>query len=175
MLSTIAIIVVAGLAAVLLFAATKPDTFRVERTAGIKAPAEKIYPLINDFHSWESWSPFEKLDPAMKKSYSGPANGLGAVYEWEGNSKAGMGRMEITSTSPSSSVSIKLDFLKPFEGHNTAQFTLQPTGDTTNVTWAMYGGVPYMAKLMTLVFDRDRMIGAMFDEGLANLKARTEG
>jgi hypothetical protein len=175
MFMTVGIVVVAVLAGVLLFAATRADTFRVERTTGIKAPADKIYSLINDFHRWETWSPFEKLDPAMKKSYSGPASGRGAIYEWEGNSKAGMGRMEITGTSPSSSVTIKLDFLKPFEGHNTAQFTLQPTGDSTNVSWAMYGAVPYMAKLMTMFFDRDRMLGTMFDEGLANLKARTEG
>ena len=112
------------LAAILGFAATKPGTFRVERAKSIQAPPEKIFDLINDFHRWVSWSPWEKLDPAMKRTFAGAASGKGAVYEWAGNSKAGQGRMEITDAAPGSKVTIKLDFLKPFEGHNTAEFTL---------------------------------------------------
>ncbi|HTD06586.1 SRPBCC family protein [Undibacterium sp.] len=173
-IKTIAIVVVVLLAAVLLFAATRPDTFRVERTASIKAPPEKIFALINDFHSWGSWSPYEKLDPAMKKTFSGAASGLGSVYAWEGADKAGAGRMEITESSPASRVIIKLDFIKPFEGHNVADFTLHTQGEATTLTWAMHGPSPYIAKLMGLFFNMDHMIGKDFEAGLANLKAATE-
>jgi uncharacterized protein YndB with AHSA1/START domain len=148
MLKTIAIVVVVLLAALLVYAATRPDTFRVQRSASIKAPPEKLFPLINDLHSWGSWSPWEKMDPAMKRTHSGAAYGKGAVYEWEGNNKVGKGRMEITETSPPSKVVIKLDFVKPFEAHNIAEFTLEPQGDSTNVTWAMHGPNPYIAKVI---------------------------
>jgi K+-transporting ATPase KdpF subunit len=174
MFKIIAIVVVVLLAAVLIFAVTKPDTFRVQRATSIKAPPEKIFALINDFHSWGSWSPWEKLDPAMKRTFSGTAKGKGAVYEWEGNSEVGAGRMEITDLSPPSKVIIKLDFIKPFEGHNTAEFTLRAQGDTTNVAWAMHGPSPYIAKVMGIFFNMDRMIGNDFEAGLANLKALTE-
>ena len=174
MLKTIAIAVVVLVAAVLVFAATRPDTFRVERTATIKAPPEKIFPFITDFHSWDSWSPWEKMDPAMKRTYSGAASGKGAAYAWEGNSKVGEGRMEITESSPPSKVTIKLDFVKPIEGHNTAEFTLEPKGDSTNVTWAMYGPSPYIAKLIGVFVSMDNMIGKEFETGLANLKTVAE-
>jgi hypothetical protein len=174
MFATIAIIVIALPAAVLAFAATKPDSFRIERATRIEASPEKIFPLINDFRSWGYWSPYEKLDPIMKRTYSGPANGNGAVYEWEGNNQAGQGRMEIMDSYPPSTIAIKLDFIKPFEGHNTAEFTLEARGDSTNVTWAMYGSDPYIAKVMTIFFSRDRMVGAQFETGLANLKTIVE-
>src|SRR6185436_2103943 len=147
MFKKIAISVVVLIAALLAYAATRPDTFRVERSASIKAPPEKIFPLINDFHKWDAWSPWEKMDPAMKRTHSGAASGKGAVYEWEGNDKVGKGRMEIAESSPPSKVAIKLDFLKPFEAHNTAEFTLEGKGDSTNVKWAMYGPSPYITKL----------------------------
>jgi carbon monoxide dehydrogenase subunit G len=173
------VLIVVGLlvivvAAVLGFAATKPDAFRIQRSASIKAAPEKIFALINDFHRWGSWSPWEKLDPALKRTYSGAANGQGAVYEWEGNKKVGKGRMEITSTTPPSKITIKLDFLKPFEAHNTAEFTLESQGDSTNVTWAMEGRLPYMFKVMTLFGSMDKMVGKDFEAGLANLKSLTE-
>jgi uncharacterized protein YndB with AHSA1/START domain len=174
MFTTIAIIVVVLLAALLGFAATKTDTFRVERATFIKAPPEKIFPLINDFHGWSSWSPYEKLDPAMKRTFSGAVNGKGAVYEWEGNNKAGKGRMEITDTSSPSKVTIKLDFVKPFEGHNIAEFTLEAKGDSTNVTWALHGPTPYIAKVMGIFVSMDRLLGKEFETGLGNLKALTE-
>jgi uncharacterized protein YndB with AHSA1/START domain len=139
MFNIVSIAVVVLLAALLVFAATKPDTFRVQRATSIKAPPEKIFALINDFHSWGTWSPYEKIDPTMKRTHSGAANGKGAAYEWEGNSKVGKGRMEVTDTSPSSKITIKLDFVKPIEGHNTAEFTLEARGDSTNVTWVMHG------------------------------------
>jgi uncharacterized protein YndB with AHSA1/START domain len=174
MFNIIAIIVVVLIAALLGFAATRPDTFRVQRATSIKAPPEKIFALINDFHSWGSWSPWEKMDPTMKRTHSGAANGKGAVYEWEGNNKVGKGRMEIMDTSPPSKVTIKLDFVKPFEGHNIAEFTLEAKGDSTNVTWAMYGPNPYIAKLIHMLFNMDNMIGKDFETGLANLKTVAE-
>jgi hypothetical protein len=174
MLKTIAIVIVAVIAAILVYAATRPDDFRVQRSTSIKAPPEKIFALVNDLHSWGSWSPWEKMDPAMKRTYSGAPSGKGAAYAWEGNSKVGEGRMEITDTSPPSKVAIKLDFIKPIEGHNTADFTLEPKGDVTNVTWLMYGPSPYIAKVMGIFVSMDKMIGKDFEDGLANLKAVAE-
>jgi carbon monoxide dehydrogenase subunit G len=174
MFKKIAIVVVVLLAAVLLFATTKPDTFRVERTASIQAPPEKVFALINDLHNWGSWSPWEKLDPNMTRTYSGAASGKGAAYAWEGNSKVGAGRMEITDTSAPSKVTIQLDFLKPFEGHNIAEFTLAPQGSSTKVTWAMYGPSPYITKVMSVFISMDSMIGKDFESGLANLKTVAE-
>jgi K+-transporting ATPase KdpF subunit len=161
------------LAAVLLYAATKPDTFRVQRAASIKAPPEKISAVLSDFHAWEAWSPWEKLDPAMKRGYSGAAKGKGAVYAWQGNSEVGQGRMEITEAAPSR-VAMDLDFVKPFEAHNKVVFTLVPKGDSTEVTWTMQGPLPYMAKVAHVVFDMDSMVGKQFETGLANLKSISE-
>lgn len=174
MIKTIGIVVVILIAAVLIFAATKPDSFSVQRATGIKAAPEKIFALLDDFHNWGVWSPWEKMDPNMKRTFNGPANGKGSVYEWEGNSKVGQGRMEITDASAPSQVTIKLDFIKPFEGHNVAEFVLEPKGDSTNVTWTMRGPSPYIAKLMSVFFSMDSMIGKDFEAGLANLKAAAE-
>ena len=174
MFKIIAIIIGLLLAGLLIFAATRPDAFRVQRQVSIKAPPEKIFPLINDFHQWGAWSPYEKLDPTMKRTYSGAGLGKGAVYAWDGSGKAGAGRMEIQESSPSSRVAIQLDFTKPFEARNTAEFTLQHQGDATTVTWAMYGPSPYIAKLMGVFFSMDTMIGKDFEAGLANLKSTSE-
>ncbi len=174
MFKTIAIVVVVLLAAVLIFAATRPDNFSVQRTTSIKAPPEKIFPLISDLHRWGSWSPWEKMDPEMKRTFSGTASGKGAVYAWQGNNKVGEGRMEVTESSPPSKVTIKLDFLKPMESHGTAEFTLQPKGDSTNVTWVMHGPSPYIAKVMGIFVSMDSMIGKDFETGLANLKTAAE-
>lgn len=174
MIKKIAIVAVVLLIAILGFAATRPDTFRIERTTSIQAPPEKIFPLVNDFHQWTSWSPWEGMDPAMKRTYGGAEAGKGAVYEWDGNRKVGTGRMEITDTSSPSRVTIKLDFLKPFEGHNMAEFRMEPNGSSTNVTWIMYGPDPYLAKVMTIFFNRDKLVGKDFETGLANLKSVAE-
>ena len=174
MIKTIGIVVVILIAAVLIFAATKPDSFSVQRATSIKAAPEKIFALLDDFHNWGVWSPWEKMDPSMKRTFNGPANGKGSVYAWEGNSKVGQGRMEITDALPPSQVTIKLDFIKPFEGHNVAEFVLEPKGDSTNVTWTMRGPSPYIAKLMSVFFSMDSMIGKDFEAGLANLKAAAE-
>jgi hypothetical protein len=173
-IAVIAAVLALAVAAVLIFAATKPDTLRVERAASIKAPPEKIFPLINDFHQWGAWSPYETRDPAMQRSFSGPNSGKGAVYGWNGNKNVGSGRMEILDAPPPGQVVIKLDFFKPFEGHNTAEFTLLPRGDTTNVTWLMHGPAPFMSKLMQVFINMDNMIGKDFAVGLANLKRITE-
>jgi uncharacterized protein YndB with AHSA1/START domain len=169
-----AIVVVLLIAVLLCIAATKPNTFRVERATSIQAPPEKIFPLINDFHGWSSWSPWEKVDPAMKRTHSGAAKGQGAVYEWDGNNKVGKGRMEITEVSPPNKVTIKLDFLKPFEGHNVAEFTLAPRGSSTDVTWAMHGPSRFLAKVIQVFVSMDRMMGKQFETGLANMKAAAE-
>ena len=174
MFSTIIIIVVVLLAAVLGYAATQPDSFRVERATSIKAPPTKIFPLINDYRSWDAWSPYEKKDPAMRRTYSGAPIGQGAVYEWEGNSNIGKGRMEITESSVPSRVAIDMHFMKPFEARNVAEFTLQPNGDATKVIWAMHGPATFVSKLMGLFFSMDNMIGKDFEAGLANLKAIAE-
>jgi uncharacterized protein YndB with AHSA1/START domain len=173
-LKKIALTIVVLICAVLVYAATKPDTLTVQRTATIKAPPEKIYPLITDFHSWSAWSPYEKMDPAMKKSYGGPATGKGATYAWQGNSKVGKGRMEIAEAAAPSRVAIDLHFLKPMKSDNTAEFTLVPRGDSTTVTWAMRGPNPYIGKVFGVFVNMDHMIGRDFETGLANLKAIAE-
>ncbi len=170
MVKKIAIAAVILIAAFLAYAATKPDTFRVERSESIKAPPEKIFALINDLHSWVFWSPWEKIDPNMTRTYSGAANGKGAVYEWDGNNQVGKGRMEIIESSRPSAITIKLDFIKPFEGHNIAEFTLSPKVDATNVTWSMHGPSPYFAKVMRTIFNMDKMIGNNFEDGLSHLR-----
>ena len=174
MIKKIALAVGVLIVAVLLYAATRPGTLHVERSATINAAPEKIFPLINDFHQWGGWSPYEKIDPAMKRTYSGSPEGKGAVYEWVGNSEVGSGRMEITDTSQPSRVTIKLDFTAPLEGHNVAQFTLAPEGGSTRVTWTMDGPTPYIGKLIGVFMNMDTMIGGAFDEGLANLKRIAE-
>ncbi len=173
-MKTIAIIIAIAVLALLAFAATRSDNFRVERQINIKASPDRIFALISDFHRWSEWSPWEKIDPTMKRSFNGTANGEGAVYAWEGSGKAGAGRMEILSAPPSTKVQIKLDFIKPFEGHNTAEFTLNPLGTDTQVSWVMYGPAPFISKLMGIFFNMDKMIGADFETGLINLKAAAE-
>jgi hypothetical protein len=170
----IIVVVAAAVAVVLILAASKPDTFRVQRTATVMAGANKVFPLIDDFRQWGTWSPWEKLDPTMRKTYHGEESGKGAVYEWEGNGKAGAGRMEILEASPPGKVVIKLDFIKPFEGHNVAEFTMVPEGEGTEITWAMHGPCPFVAKIMHVFINMDKMIGKDFETGLANLKAITE-
>jgi uncharacterized protein YndB with AHSA1/START domain len=174
MFKTIAIIVVALIAALLLFAATKPDTFRVERSASIKAPPEKVFALLNDFQRWDAWSPWEKKDPAMKRTFSVVTSGKGAQYAWEGNREVGQGRMEIAESVPPSKVAIKLDFAKPFEAHNLVEFTLEPKGDVTNITWVMQGDTPYFVKIIHVFLNMDSIVGKDFETGLANLKTVAE-
>ena len=170
----VAIALVVVVAALLAYAATKPDTFRVQRSTGINAPAERIFPLIANLKSMNRWNPFVEPDPAIKIAYSGPDSGKGAAHTWSGNSKVGEGRIEITDAAPSSRVTMRLDMLKPMKASNLVEFTLHPTGDSTAVSWAMSGRQPFMAKLMTVFIDCDKMVGSQFEKGLGKLKAIAE-
>jgi hypothetical protein len=173
-IAIIAIVLAIAIAIILIVAATKPNAFSIQRATIVKAAPERIFPLINDFHQWGTWSPYENKDPAMKRSYSGAASGQGAVYAWEGNKNVGSGRMEILQATAPSKIVIKLDFFAPFEGHNTAEFTMLPQGDATNVTWLMHGPLPFMGKVMHVFINMDRMVGKDFEAGLTNLKRLTE-
>lgn len=164
----------AAIVLLLVFAATRPDSFRVERSITVKADPAKVYVLLNDFHHFASWSPWQNLDPAMKVTHGGAASGQGAVYEWDGNDAVGAGRMEILKTEPNTRVIVKLDFLKPFETHNTTEYSLVSTGDSTKVTWAMFGASPYVSKVMGVFVSMDSMIGKDFERGLAKLKEVAE-
>lgn len=174
MIKKIGIGIAVLIVAVLAFAATKPDTFRVERTASIAAPAEAIFPLINDFREWEGWSPWEKLDPNLKRTFSGSSSGEGAVYAWEGNSDAGAGRMEIVESVEPSKITVDLRFTAPFEANNVTVFSLVPNGESTTVTWVMEGPNPYIGKLMSVFMSMDSMVGKDFEEGLTGLAALAE-
>jgi hypothetical protein len=174
MLKKIAYSVLAVVGALLLYAATKPDTFHVQRSINIQAPPEQIFAVLNDFHQSVSWSPYEKKDPAMKRVFSGPESGKGAVYQFEGNKEVGKGRLTITNTIPSSKIVIALDMDEPFEAHSIVEYTLDAKGSSTDVTWAIHGQQPYIGKVMSLFFDCDKMIGKDFEVGLANLKAVSE-
>jgi uncharacterized protein YndB with AHSA1/START domain len=162
------------IAAVLVVAAAQPDMFQVQRSASIKAPPERIFSLINEFQKWPAWSPYEKKDPDMTRSYAGPPAGKGAVYAWEGDKNVGAGRMEITDAAAPGRVTIALDFSRPFEAHNIVNFTMEPKGETTEVTWAMQGRQPLFAKVICLFINMDRMVGTDFETGLANLKTAAE-
>jgi len=169
----IAVVIVAAVGVVLALAMTKPDQFHVERRAAIQAPPERIVGLIDDLQAWAAWSPYEKKDPAMQRTFSGAGRGKGAIYQWSGNGNVGSGRMEIVETSPSKVV-IKLDMFTPFEGHNVAEFTLVPNGAATDVPWAMHGPAPLLTKVMQVFLNMDRLIGDDFAAGLANLKTVAE-
>ena len=174
MLKTIGIIVIVLVIGVLVYATTLPDTFRVEREADIQASPEKVFALINDFHAWDAWSPWEKKDPQMKRVYSTETSGKGATYAWEGNKNVGQGRMEITESTPPSRIAISLDFIQPFKAHNSVDFTLSPQGQGTHVTWGMQGHTPYLAKIIHVFCNVDRMVGKDFEAGLAALKTAAE-
>lgn len=172
-IGVIALVLAVCVGGVLAYAATRPDIFRVERRVTVKAPPERIHALIDDFAHWGAWSPYEKKDPAMKRTFSGPNAGKGAIYAWDGDSNIGAGQMEILESVPDRIV-IKLDFMRPFEAHNTAEFTMRPRGDTTDVIWAMYGPNLFIGKVMQVFLDMDRMVGTDFEAGLADLKKTAE-
>ncbi|WP_297516100.1 SRPBCC family protein [uncultured Caulobacter sp.] len=174
MLKIILVAVVVVIGAVLVFAATRPNTFVVTRTAVIDAPPEALEAMVSDFHQWSAWSPWEKMDPTMKRTYEGPAKGVGAAYAWVGNDKVGAGRMEIQTVTPGREVGFSLHFIKPFEANNAGRFTFEPQGAGAKVTWSMTGKNPFIAKVMGLIFDMDKMIGKDFEAGLANMKAAAE-
>jgi hypothetical protein len=166
-------VIVLAIAAVLIYAATKPDTFTLQRSAAIAAPPDKIFALINDVKAFNTWNPFALKDPTAKMAYEGPASGVAAAYSWD-SEQLGAGRMEITDASAPSRVQAKLEFKRPFATTNRVDFTLQPQGANTQVTWAMSGPMPYISKLMTTFVSMERMVGPDFEAGLANLKALAE-
>jgi uncharacterized protein YndB with AHSA1/START domain len=170
------ILIAVALIAVLfvIVVATRPADFCVTRTATISAPAAVVFAQVNDLHRWEAWSPWEKIDPALKRTFEGPSAGTGASYSWVGNKKAGEGRMTIMESRPDELIRIKLEFLKPFKATNTAEFTFKSEGNQTVVTWSMFGKNNFMAKAFHLFVNFDKMIGGDFEKGLVQLKLVAE-
>jgi hypothetical protein len=173
-LIVIAAMIVLAIAVIWILAARQGDVFAVERSVVVNAPPQRIHALVNNFHNWTDWSPYEHRDPQLKRSFSGASEGKGSVYAWEGNKNVGSGRMEILDTDPSSNVTIKLDFLKPFEAHNKAEFLFRPQGGATFVTWRMSGPHACMSRVMGVFMNFDRMVGKDFETGLASLKQAAE-
>jgi uncharacterized protein YndB with AHSA1/START domain len=161
------------LAALLIYAATLPGSFRVARSADIAAPPAKLHALISDLRQFNVWNPFLRQDPKAQLTYEGAASGVGSAYRWQGE-KSGAGRMEVIESAAPKSVAMKLDFSKPFEAQNRVDFTIEPQGTGSRVTWAMSGPSPFISKLMSVFFSMDKMVGGEFDNGLANLKALAE-
>ena len=173
MIKTILLVVLAALALVLAYAATRADSFRVERSTRIKAPPERVFTLINDLTRMKAWNPFEKKDPGLKGQFGPATAGAGASYAWQ-SEKVGVGSMTILESTAPSRVKMRLDFLKPFAAQNMAEYTLKAEGEATQVTWAMYGPAPFSTKLMQVFISMDRMVGKDFEDGLANLKTLAE-
>jgi len=171
----IALAVLVGLVAVLaVVVALQPADFRIERSTTIVAPAPVVFAQVNDFRRWDAWSPWARIDPAMKQTFEGAPAGAGAVYRWTGNREVGEGRMTMTESRPGELVRIRLEFLKPFAATNTAEFTFRPEGERTAVTWRMTGQRDFVAKAVCLVMDMDAMVGGMFEKGLAQMKTVAE-
>ncbi|HEX2101996.1 MAG TPA: SRPBCC family protein [Candidatus Synoicihabitans sp.] len=157
-----------------IIVARQPDNYRVTRTTTITAPASTVFPLVNDFRRWDSWSPWAKLDPEMKQTFEGPATGVGAVQTWSGNNKVGAGQATITESRVPELIRVKLEFLKPFESTSTSEFAFQPEGDRTVVTWTMVGDQTFVSKAFGLFINMDKMIGTDFEKGLAAMKTVAE-
>jgi hypothetical protein len=174
MLIKILIVFAVVIVVLLVVAAQKSDYFRVERSISVSASPAAAFAQVNDFHKWEAWNPWGKIDPAMKETYDGALSGVGASYSWTGNSKVGIGRMTLTESRPFEQIKIRLEFLKPFAATNTAEFTFKPNGNETIVTWSMSGKSNFICKLMGLFMSMDKMIGTQFEKGLADLKAVSE-
>ena len=174
MLNIILIALVGILAVLVVVIALQPAKFRVARSTTISGPAPAVFAQVNDFHKWEAWNPWGKIDPAMKQTYEGAQVGSGAIYTWAGNNQVGEGRMTITESRPSDLIRIKLEFRKPFAATNSADFTFKPEGNQTAVTWSMTGEKNFMAKAIHLFISMDKMIGGQFEQGLAKMKAIVE-
>lgn len=174
MIKQLLLVVLSIMAMVAALAYRKPDNFRVERSTMIKAPPERVFALINDFHNFSVWSPWERLDPDMTRSITGSATGKGAIYEWSGNLKAGAGRMEILESTSSSRVRMRLDFARRIFSTNTAEYTLAAHGDSTKVTWVMYGPSPFLSKVVQVYRTMDEMIGDDLAKGLVAMKTAAE-
>jgi len=174
MILKIAIFVIILVATVLAYASSKPDTFRVQRSIIVNAPPDKVFALINDFHKWDTWAPQDQQDPTMHRTYSGPTEGTGAVSEWSGSGSTGKGRMAIIESVPPKMVSVKVDFVKPFEAHNVNEFVLEPAGDATKVTWNIDASNLYMMKVMSIFVNIQKEFGKHMESGLSSLKTAAE-
>jgi uncharacterized protein YndB with AHSA1/START domain len=174
MFKVILLIIAVLVVGIIVYAATKPDTFSIVRSLKINAAPEQVFAEINDFNRWKSWSPWEKKDLTMQRTFSGSASGVGTIYEWNGNNNVGQGRMEILESTAAQKIIIKLDFFKPFEAHNMAEFTLKKDGEATLVKWEMRGPQPFVSKLMCIFMNMDKMVGTDFEAGLANLQKLSE-
>ena len=174
MIRKVLLVVVVLLSLLLVAAAMQPDTFRVERSATINAPRPLVFAQVNDLHEWTAWSPWEKLDPNMSKTFSGPQTGKGASYAWKGNDDVGAGKMTITKSDAPSQVVLELAFLEPFESTSTTLFDFHETDSGTHVSWTMKGNNTFMGKIFCLFMDMDSMIGKDFEKGLATLKKVSE-
>ncbi len=168
----VAIVVLVG--GVLAYASTKPDVFRLQRSAVIDAPPQAVFVLLNDFRNWVAWSPWEKKDPNLKRTYGEPSSGKGAAYAWEGDKNVGKGNMLITESAPGSRLALDLNFEKPFQANNKVWFTLEPRGNATSVTWTMEGPTPFFAKVIHVFINMDKMVGTDFEAGLAAMKTAAE-
>lgn len=166
----------AGLVIVLLLIiASRPAEFAVERSGEVPGPPEVAYSLVDDFHAWAAWSPWEKMDPGMQRTFEGADSGVGAIYRWSGSPQVGKGRMEITETTPHEKIVLALEFQEPMQATNTTTFTFAPSGDATRVTWSMRGRNGFVGKALSLVFDMDQMVGPDFERGLADMKTAADG
>ncbi len=174
MVAKILIALAAILVILVIVVALQPSDFRIQRSVTIAAPPSVVFAQVNDFHKWEAWSPWAKLDPVAKNTFEGPTEGVGAGFRWAGNNQVGEGAMAILDSRPGELVRIKLEFLKPFQATNTAEFTFAPEGNGTRVTWAMFGQNNFMGKAMSLVMNCDKMVGGQFEQGLASMKAVAE-
>lgn len=158
----------------LIVVATRPNEFRITRTTTITAPSSAVFSQVNDFHRWTAWSPWEKLDPELKRTYAGPSSGTGTIYSWVGNKQVGEGRMTLTESRPYELIRIQLNFIKPFAATNLAEFIFQPEGQQTVVTWSMSGRHNFISKAFCMFMNMDKVVGKDFEKGLANMKALVE-
>ncbi|GLQ87782.1 SRPBCC family protein [Dyella flagellata] len=174
-IAIVGLVLIAAVVCLLVYAATRPNEFRIARSVAIDAPAEAIYPLINDLRRFNEWNPFAKGDPSLKVTYGASTEGKTGSYDWDSTGRGGKGRMQITDTLPARRVTMSLQFEKPMKATNTVHFTLQPQGAATEVSWEMTGVSTYMQKLFGVCFNMDKMVGGEFDKGLTSLKAQAEG
>ena len=174
MLETILISLAVIVIVFVVIVAVQPSEFLIARSAPISAPPGAVFAQVNDFHKWEAWNPWAKIDPAMKQTYDGAPAGTGAIYTWAGNREVGEGRMTIIESRPSDLIRVKLEFMKPFRATNIALFTMKPEGKQTVVTWSMTGKNNFMAKAIHLFMNMDKMIGGQFEKGLADMKSVVE-
>ena len=164
------LIIIVLVALVLIYGVSQPAGFSVVREADFNATPKMVFSQINDFHNWSAWSPWEKMDPDMKREFSGSASGVGAKYAWVGNKKVGQGNMEITNSVPSKNMQLDLNFIKPFQASNVTEFTLTPNGKGTHLKWEMRGRAPFVFRVMGMFFSMDKIVGTDFERGLANLR-----